>query len=215
MLLLVPYILTSLSIMEATAICDGCHNSDISRVKREDTSATFGFTNVKMKLKNTKKQIQPVQEPGQVNIIPDKQSSFHKEPWRNVKIPMPLLLNERIRNPKFISRYPKRNRIKAMGNSVKSMNHTPKTKSSRRKINKKKNAVRNNHANILNTNFKFAYLARIKNNPKAVTKQNLQLVQEDKNTLKQDIKTAKPLDVRQGLIKGRRKRVLRRKVKNN
>ena len=150
-----------------------------------------------------------------MHVIPDRQTSFHNEPWRNVKIPMPLLLNERIRNPKFISRYPKRNRIKAMGNSVKSMNHTPKTKSSRRKINKKKNAVRNNHANILNTNFKFAYLARIKNNPKAVTKQNLQLVQEDKNTLKQDIKTAKPLDVRQGLIKGRRKRVLRRKVKNN
>ena len=78
-----------------------------------------------------------------------------------------------------------------------------------------KNAVRNNHANILNTNFKFAYLARIKNKPNTVTKQNLQLVQEDKNKLKQDIKTAKPLDVRQGLIKGRRKRVLRRKVKNN
>ena len=56
----------------------------------------------------------------------------------NVKIPMPLLLNERIQNPKFISRFPKSNMIKAMENSVK----FSKTKSERRKINNKKNAVR-------------------------------------------------------------------------
>ena len=169
-----------------------------------------------MNINVQKKQVQPESE--QINLIPDKQSSdqFRKEPWRNMKIPMALLLNERIRNPKFISRFPKRNRIKEMGNSVKTMNHTPKTKSGKRKINKKTNALTNNHANILNTNFKFAYLARIKNKPNTVTKQNLQFVQDDKNRLKQDIKTAKPLDVRQGLIKGRRNSFsLRRKVKNN
>ena len=51
----------------------------------------------------------------------DKHSAgqFQSEPWRNVKIPMPLLLNERIQNPKFISRFPKSNMIKAMENSVK------------------------------------------------------------------------------------------------
>ena len=211
MKILVPCIMAYFFTIEATVICNEC---DISSVKREDNSASFGFTSVIIRSKKKIKQIQLEQESKEVNIIPDKQSSFYNEPWRNVKIPMPLLLNERIRNPKFISRNPKRNKIQAVINSVKPINHPLKTKTKRRKNNKKKNGVRNNHANILNTNFKFAYLARIKNKSNAVTNQNMQLVQHNKNKLKQDIKTAKPLDVRQGLVKGRRKRVLRRKMKN-
>ena len=36
-----------------------------------------------------------------------------KQPWQTIYIPRPLLLNERIRNPKFISKNPKRNKTKS------------------------------------------------------------------------------------------------------
>ena len=70
MLLIVPCMLTSLSIIEASAICNGCFNGGISRVRREDTSTSFGFTNVNLKLKKKNMRIQT--DTKQVNIILDR-----------------------------------------------------------------------------------------------------------------------------------------------
>merc|ERR1712106_655002 len=55
---------------------------------------------------------------------------YRTDSWRNIRIPNPLMLNERFRNPKFISKRPKRKKI--------------------------------NTANILNTNYKQAFLSRRK-----------------------------------------------------
>jgi len=88
---------------------------------------------------------------------------YRIEPWRNIKIPFPLMLNERFKNPKFRSRNPKRNQAK------------------------QKNDGNENPGNILNTNYKHAYLKS--KNRKVVRKQNSRqnlIVKNVSKKIKQD-----------------------------
>merc|ERR1711892_550920 len=187
------------------AYCEKCLNceNDSDR-KREFHSISQDDTLIKndrsMKLKSEG-----------FNSILDRYPSgkYQTDSWRNVKLPMPIVLNERFRNPKFISKHPKRNRVNQIIKPIKSIVKSPRNKQQ----NRSKTKVFN-HANILNTNFRFAYHARIKSKSKAVTQNNLQSVQSDKLILERDLKSARPLDVRKGLIKSRRSRVIRRKMKS-
>merc|ERR1711892_1126226 len=187
------------------AYCDKCLNCEnVSDRKREFRSISQDDTLIKngrsMKLKSEK-----------FNSILDRYPSgqYQTHSWRNVKLPMPIVLNERFRNPKFISKHPKRNRVNQIIKPINSIVKSPRNKQK----NRSKTKVFN-HANILNTNFRFAYLARIKSKSKAVTQRNLQSVQSDLQILDKIIRSARPLDVRRGLSKGRRTRVLRRKIKS-
>ena len=162
------------------------------RCKREDASTAFGYTNFNIKLK---KDMGLKKKPRKETTSLDTSFSggpYRVVPWRNVNIPLPLLLNERIRNPKFISRHPKRNNIDKKNPSP---NLNPKEVSD---ISKKKALPQAAHANILNTNYRFAYLAR-KNKAKAVIKRKHQ---QDKSGA---------IDGTLGLKKRRRKRIFRRK----
>merc|ERR1712106_86045 len=186
------------------AYCEKCLNCEnVSDRKQEFRSISQDDTLIKndrsMKLKSE-----------EFNSILDRYPSgqYQTDSWRNVKLPMPIVLNERFRNPKFISRHPKRNRVNQIIKPTKSIVKSPRNK----QHNRSKTKVFN-HANILNTNFRFAYLARIKSKSKTVTHKNLQSVQSDKLILDKDLKSARPLDVRKGLIKSRQSRVIRRKLK--
>ena len=113
-------------------------------VKREDATDVFGYTNFHLKLEDAKdKSINSVLENNIISDKPKHGGPYQIQPWRNIKIPMPLILNERIRNPKFISKNPKR-------------------KLANKKKNKEKLKPIPPHANILNTNYKFAFLAKKK-----------------------------------------------------
>ena len=114
------------------------------------------------------------------------------------------MLNERIRNQTLILNHQKRNRFKHV---VKPIKIIVKSRRNKEKIRSETKLF--NHANILNTNFIFAYPARMNSKSKAVTKKSLQSVQDDKQILDQDVRSAKPLEVRKGLRKGRRPIVIR------
>merc|ERR1712048_1203684 len=96
---------------------------------------------------------------------------------RGVNIPMVFILNERIENPKFVSRQPKRKKIKNISNEkIKNIStkndigdrnkvikqSIRKQKTQRRPKLSRFKSERENHANILNTNFRFAYLRKMK-----------------------------------------------------
>merc|ERR1711892_794037 len=180
--------------------CVNCENVSEKKFRSISKDDTLIKNDRSMKLKSEK-----------LNSILDKYPSgrYQTDSWRNVKLPMPIVLNERFRNPKFISKNPKRNRVNQIIKPIKSIVKSPRNKQK----NRSKTKVFN-HANILNTNFRFAYLARIKSKSQAVTQNNLQSVQSDKLILERDLKSARPLDVRKGLIKSRRSRVIRRKMKS-
>ena len=103
---------------------------------------------------------------------------------------MPLILNERIRNPKFISKNPKRQQ--KMENNKAIVNKKP--------LNFSQSIPP--HANILNTNFKFAFLAR---------KKNIYKTRDPKRKKLQEIERMNNLYVRKGLRM--RKRILRKRKK--
>ena len=142
----------------------------------------FGFTNFKIKLKSKHGVID--RSVARQNIIEaaDPELKLGGGPTifdedRGVKIPMVFILNERIENPKFVSRHPKRRKIKNISNEK--IKHSSakneigdrnkiikqslkKHKTQRRpKLNRFKSET-GNHANILNTNFRFAYLRKMK-----------------------------------------------------
>merc|ERR1712038_1598926 len=72
----------------------------------------------------------------------NKTSRFYQEDlWQNVYIPRPLLLNERIRNPKFISKHPKRKKT--------SQEEKPMTFNKPRTVKNKMPVTSAPHANIL------------------------------------------------------------------
>merc|ERR1712083_329178 len=168
-------------------LCVNKHASQI--VKREDATGAFGFTNFHIKLKDKKdRSINNVLKQNSISDVPIQGGPYQIQPWRKIKIPMPLILNERIRNPKFISKNPQRKHEKKK--------NTHQTKNFGKEIINTKPP----HANILNTNYKFAFLAR-KKNVDGISGQR-------KNTLK-DIGRTNNIDVRLGLRK--RKRVLRRR----
>ena len=113
-------------------------------VKKHISSPAYGYTNVYVKYAKKNRNVK--KHEGNPDHVKNKLRDFVPsggpyliEPWRNVKIPNPLMLNERFRNPKFISRHRKRN-----------------------KSNFPHKEVKENTANILNTNYKHAYLKRKK-----------------------------------------------------
>ena len=177
------FLITMFMMFLFTVVITKCDGNDvhISMHKRVDASTAFGYTNFKIKLK----KLNSVKESEKDNIVLDTSLSggpYRNEPWRNVKIPMPLILNERFRNPKFISSHRKRNKLNTSENSVK-LKKGNKTK----KINKEV-IEKDNHANILNTNFRFAYLAR-KNKANLVTEQNSKSDYTDLDILKKDVQS--------------------------
>merc|ERR1711892_68079 len=180
--------------------CLNCKNFSESKFRSISQDDTLIKNDRSMKLKSE-----------ELNSILDKYPSgrYQTDSWRNVKLPMPIVLNERFRNPKFISKNPKRNRVNQIIKPIKSV-----VKSPRNKLKNRSKTKVFNHANILNTNFRFTYLARIKSKSKSVTQKNLQSVQSDKLILDKDLISARPLDARKGLIKSRRSRVIRRKMKS-
>ena len=129
-----------------------------------------------------------------------------REPWQTIYIPRPLLLNERIRNPKFISKNPKRNTT--------SQSEKPKTINKAKTVKIKKPVISEPYANILNTNYKYIFLARMKNKDKIHKNKTLQTdpFNKNNNILKE---FASPLDVRLGLGRTRKNRVIRRRKKKN
>ena len=105
-------------------------------------------------------------------VLPEPGGPFRYDPVRKVMVPMVFILNERIENPKFVSRKPKRQKLKT--NAAKPLpifNEIPVTLKPKPQPKKVKQQFKQkfenfkasgNHANILNTNFRFAYLKRIK-----------------------------------------------------
>merc|ERR1711981_1016678 len=92
---------------------------------------------------------------------------------------MVFILNERIENPQFVSRQPKRKKIKNITpqNEIQDerkvfKQNIRKPKASRRPKQKSFKAETGNHANILNTNFRFAYLRKMKLKHLAENNQN-------------------------------------------
>lgn len=145
----------------------------------------FGFTNFKIKLKSNHGVIDRSPLTVQENVIEDEPlvklgggpTYFDQE--RGVNIPMVFILNERIESPKFVSRQPKRKKAAKVSTqkikNISSQNEIEdKKKFIRQNIRKQKQkATRRpkqnpfkseagNHANILNTNFRFAYLRKMK-----------------------------------------------------
>merc|ERR1712106_183695 len=204
MILLWRYILI-LQMVYVLADCEKCLNCENVSLRNRGLDSTSHDNTLGKNGRSLK------QKSEDINSILDNtlRGNDPNDSWRNVKVPMPIVLNERFRNPKFISKHPKRNRSNQIIKPIKS---TIKSRRNKEKIIGKTKVF--NHANILNTNFRFAYLARIKSKSKAVTQKNLQSVQSDKLILDKDLKSARQLDVRKGLIKLRRSRVLRRKIKS-
>ena len=106
---------------------------------------------------------------------------------RGVNIPMVFILNERVENPKFVSRQPKRKKIANISiqkiKNIASRNEIGEKKKNIKQNIRKQKATRRpkqstlksetgNHANILNTNFRFAYLRKMKLKRLAESNQN-------------------------------------------
>jgi len=108
-------------------------------------------------------------------LLPEPGGPVRFDPVKRVKVPMVFILNERIENPKFVSRKPKRQRLSNAAKPLPIFNEIPVVEKPLKKqlkhakpiVKKFKQKFENfkvtgNHANILNTNFRFAYLKRIK-----------------------------------------------------
>merc|ERR1712106_1245066 len=111
--MLLQVILLVLEVAQATLVNERCSDNvqlnKNRKCKIQDASAAFGYTNFKIKLKQKNKRLKDnSRQQNAISDVPVSGGPYRSEPWREVKIPMPLLLNERIRNPKFISRNPKR-----------------------------------------------------------------------------------------------------------
>jgi len=111
-------------------------------VRRHVSSPVYGYSNVYVRY--TKKGGQKINISKKNAGAKNKGGPYRIEPWRKVKIPNPMILNERFRNPKFISKYPKRKSLKSTFNT----------------------------ANILNTNYKHAFLKKKKLKVRKKVKEN-------------------------------------------
>ena len=153
-----------------------------------EADRAFRFTNFKIKLKSDHgvidrrkpQRLGTEQEVEMENTIADTPDPI-LVPKRSVgpsgsgsprqsKAPMVFILNERFENPKFVSRHPRRKKIKStllpVTNGLDSLD-LPREKRPVKQQQPLKQKLKNfkssgNHANILNTNFRFAYLKRIK-----------------------------------------------------
>merc|ERR1712106_1022268 len=193
--MLLQVILLVLEVAQATLVNERCSDNvqlnKNRKCKIQDASAAFGYTNFKIKLKQKNKRLEDnSRQQNTISYVSVSGGPYRSEPWREVKIPMPLLLNERIRNPKFISKNPKRTKIRKQNTKAKKFDRKKIISSS---------AI---HANILNTNFKFAFLARKKQVNSENSLDNLTKVAQN---------PSKNINVRIGLKNRRKTRVLRRK----
>merc|ERR1719483_2033941 len=193
--MLILVILLVLQLAQSTLVNERCsENVELNKNRKckiQDATSAFGYTNFKIKLKKKNKRLKDNSR--QHNAISDVSVSggpYRSEPWREVNIPMPLLLNERIRNPKFISKNRKRTNIRKQNTKAKNVDRKKKISSS---------AI---HANILNTNFKFAFLARKKQVNTENSLNNLTKVARN---------PSENINIIIGLKNRRKTRVLRRK----
>ena len=142
-------------------------------ISGNEADKAFGFTNFKIKLKSNHGVINRNLMDKVSNIdISRRERKVNSESKRyEQKIPVTFILNERFKNPKFVSRNPKRRKlsknVRPLTNEIsddeKSIFVEKKPmKEPLRKQKLKKQLSILNHANILNTNFKFAFLKRMK-----------------------------------------------------
>ena len=144
-----------------------------------DADRAFGYTNFKIKLKSDhgvidrkfQNDIEVTEEENTISdvILPKPGGPTIFDPLRQVKVPMVFILNERFENPKFKSRHPRRKKLKnftlPITNEIETEleNEVKKEeKPIKRRPKLKQIKSTGNHANILNTNFRFAYLKRMK-----------------------------------------------------
>jgi len=144
----------------------------------------FGYTNFKIKLKsdhgvidrrnefqNSQNEIKIVKEKVEKekvekvvidDVLPTPGGPTVFDPIRQVKVPMVFILNERFENPKFVSRQPKRKKLKK--NNVLPISNEIESVAPKKPLKQKLRHFQatGNHANILNTNFRFAYLKRMR-----------------------------------------------------
>jgi len=138
-----------------------------------EADKAFGFTNFKIKLKSDHGVINRnlMDKVSRVDIYREERKVNSESKRNEKKIPVTFILNERFKNPKFVSRNPKRRKLSKNLNSLtneisddeKSLfveKKAVKRPLRRQKNNKKLSTL--NHANILNTNFRFAFLKRMK-----------------------------------------------------
>ena len=145
----------------------------------------FGFTNFKIKLKSNhgvinRNVIDKVSRDDDISREVRKVQSGNT--INEKRIPMTFILNERFKNPKFVSRNPKRqksfkNSIPLTNNILDEEKKIPELvrkklmkKPLRKKSSKRLSTL--NHANILNTNFRFAFLKRMKHKLEARSNSN-------------------------------------------
>ena len=180
-------------------------------ISGNEADKAFGFTNFKIKLKSNHGVINRNLMDRVSNIdISRRERKVNSESKRyEQKIPVTFILNERFKNPKFVSRNPKRRKlsknVRPLTNEISDdeksifVEKKPMKEPLRKqKLNKQLSKL--NHANILNTNFKFAFLKRMKH--KLDT-------QEHRNT-ESSAKPAKTQDVRKRTRKVKR---IRKKLK--
>ena len=138
-----------------------------------EADKAFGFTNFKIKLKSDHGVINRnlMDKVSRVDISREERKVNSESKRNEKKIPVTFILNERFKNPKFVSRNPKRRKlpknVSPLTNEISddekrlSVEKKPVKESSRKQKFKNK-LSKLNHANILNTNFRFAFLKRMK-----------------------------------------------------
>ena len=142
-------------------------------ISGNEADKAFGFTNFKIKLKSDHGVINRNLMGKVSNIdISREERKVHSESQKDeMKIPVTFILNERFKNPKFVSRNPKRRKlsksVKPLTNEISDdgKNIFVEKKPVIEPLRKKKlnqQISKLNHANILNTNFRFAFLKRMK-----------------------------------------------------
>ena len=147
-----------------------------------EADKAFGFTNFKIKLKSDHGVINR-NLMDKVSRVDISREEINSESKRNEKkIPVTFILNERFKNPKFVSRNPKRRKlpknVSPLTNEISddekrlSVEKKPVKESSRKQKFKNK-LSKLNHANILNTNFRFAFLKRMKHKLEGINETEL------------------------------------------
>ena len=145
---------------------------DIGICENEADKA-FGFTNFKIKLKSDHGVINRklTDKVSKVDISREERKVNSESRRNEKKIPVTFILNERFKNPKFVSRNPKRRKLaKNVETLTNEISHDEKeifvekkpVIRPMRKPKLHKQFSKLNHANILNTNFRFAFLKRMK-----------------------------------------------------
>ncbi len=142
-------------------------------ISGNEADKAFGFTNFKIKLKSDHGVINRnlIDKVSNIDISRGERKVNSETKRDEQKIPVTFILNERFKNPKFVSRNPKRRKlsknVKPFTNEISddeksNFKEKKPVKEPLRKKKLKKQLSKLNHANILNTNFRFAFLKRMK-----------------------------------------------------